>query len=272
MSNWKKYIIGEWNWKRPLYSLFSIYLLLLVAVIFFADQLIFFPPSAGYSEDLDGFQYLMNDKDEQVAIIYKKAANNMPTLLWSHGNAEDINLAQSYMDYLSENGYGYLVYDYPGYGLSDGSPSESGCYRNIQAAWTHLTDTLAIPEKDIFIIGQSVGSGPSVWLAEMHKAAGLVLFSPLKSINRVPFTINPFPYDRFPNIDRIANVSSPLLVIHGDQDTVIDQSHGKALYEKHLGEKTFHSAKGVGHNDSLSDKEVNTTLFNFLKAHHPSEK
>ena len=73
MSNWKKYIIGEWSWKRPLYSLLSIYLLLLLAVIFFADQLIFFPPTARYSEDLDGFEYLINDKDQQVAIIYKKA-------------------------------------------------------------------------------------------------------------------------------------------------------------------------------------------------------
>jgi len=265
MSNWTKYVIGKWSWKRPFYSLLSIYLLLLLAVIFFADNLIFFPPAAKYSEDLAGFQYLINDKEEQVAIIYKKADKDMPTLLWSHGNAEDISLAQPYMDFLHENRYGILTYDYPGYGLSEGRPTETGCNLNIQASWQHLTETLSIPEKEIFIIGQSVGSGPSVWLAEQFEPAGLVLFSPFKSINRVPFKINPFPYDRFPNIKRIANVSCPLLVIHGDQDEIIDQSHGKAVYEKHLGKKTFHNAAGAGHNDTLSNKEVNEALFSFLR-------
>ena len=93
--------------------------------------------------------------------------------------------------------------------------------------------------------------------------ASVVFF--FKSINRIPFKINPFPYDRFPNIKRIANVSCPLLVIHGDQDMVIDQSHGKAVYEKHPGKKVFHNAKGLGHNDTLSDKAVNAALFDFLK-------
>lgn len=265
MSHWRKYLIGKWSWKRPFYSLLSIYLMLLLVVIFFADNLIFFPPAARYSEDLDGFQYLINEKDELVAIIYKKADKNMPTLLWSHGNAEDISSAESYMDFLHDNGYGILVYDYPGYGLSDGKPSETGCNRNILASWQYLTEDLAISEKEIFIIGQSVGSGPAVWLAEKSNPAGLVLLSPFKSINRVPFKINPFPYDRFPNIKRIKNVSCPLLVIHGDKDRVIDQSHGKAVYERHSGKKTFHDATGLGHNDILSDQEVNAALFNFLK-------
>lgn len=265
MSNWTKYILGTWSWKRPLYSLSSIYLLLLVAVIFFANGMIFFPPVEKYSDQLDGFIYLTNSKDQQVATIYKKARDGMPTLLWSHGNAEDISLAQPYMNYLHDFGYGILIYDYPGYGLSEGSPSEGGCNVNIEAAWNHLTETLEIPDDQIILIGQSVGSGPSIWLANRSTPAAMVLISPMKSINRVPFKINPFPYDRFPNIKRIAKVDCPLLVIHGDSDTVIDQSHGKAIYEKHQGEKTFHSAEGKGHNDVLLDEKVNKALINFFK-------
>lgn len=265
MSNWSKYVIGKWSWKRPFYSLLSIYLLLLVAVIFFANQMIFFPPAERYSEDLDDFQYLENDKGQQVAVIHKKAKAGMPTLLWSHGNAEDISTAQTYLDSLHDHGFGVLAYDYPGYGLSEGKPSEAGCNLNILAAWKHLTETLAIPEKNIIIIGQSVGSGPSVWQAERHEPAGMVLISPLMSINRVAFKINPFPFDRFPNIKRIANVKCPLLVIHGDQDQQIDQSHGKAIYEKHTGEKFFYNAEGIGHNDILSDEKMNEVLIEFLK-------
>ena len=265
MSNWKQYLLGKWNWKRPFYSLISVYTLLLIFVIFFAEKLIFFPPTAPYSEELHGFHYIINDQDEQIATIYKKATAGMPTILWSHGNAEDISTAQSYMEYLHEQGYGYLAYDYPGYGLSAGKPTEKGCYQNIQASWNYLTETLAIPENQIFIIGQSVGTGPSVWLAEKTSPAGLVLISPFKSINRVPFGINPFPYDRFPSIKNISNVKAPLLVIHGDQDQVIKQAHGEAIYEKHRGTKLFYNATNLGHNDILSNTEVTNTLFAFLK-------
>lgn len=265
MSHWKKYVIGTWSWKRPFYSLLSIYVLLLLVVLFFADHMIFFPPAERYSEDLDGFEYTINSEDEKVAIIYQKARASMPTLLWSHGNAQDISRVQGYLDFLHEKGYGILAYDYPGYGLSEGKPTEAGCYRNIHAAWLYLTDDLGVPEEEICLVGQSVGSGPSIWLAEQNEPAALVLISPFKSINRVPFKINPFPYDRFPNIDRIANVSCPLLVIHGDQDTVIDPSHGADVYAKHRGEKIFHRVEGAGHNDVLGRDEVDVVLFDFLK-------
>ena len=264
MSTWRKYILGSWNWKRPFYSILSVYLLLLIVVIFFAENLIFFPPKASYTNALDGYNELANKEGQKVASIYKKARKDMPTLLWSHGNAEDINTAQSYMNWLHSEGYGIMIYDYTGYGLSDGKPDEAGCYHNIQAAWDHLTSTLAIPEKKIIIIGQSIGTGPSVWLAEKTNPAGLALLSPFKSINRIPFKINPFPYDRFPNIKRVENVTAPLLIIHGADDTVIPQAHGKALFEKHPGPKHFHDATGRGHNDLLSDQKVNKALQEFI--------
>jgi len=265
MPSWKKLIIGSWSWKRPLYSLLCIYLFLLVVVIFFADKLIFFPPNTAYSDTLEGFDYLENENQQDVAIIYKKAATGKPTLLWSHGNAEDISTVQRTTNQLHKKGYGILVYDYPGYGLSEGSPSEKGCYANIQAAWTYLTETLNISENQIIIVGQSVGSGPSVWLAEKTKPAGLALISPFKSINRVPFGINFFPYDRFPNNNRISNVHAPLLIIHGDKDTVIKQSHGIALFDKHLGDKEFFNAQGSGHNDIFMNPEVIPKLTSFFK-------
>ena len=266
MASWTKYILGSWSWKRPFYSLFAIYLLLLIVVIFFAEKLLFFPPDSGYSDQLNGFVFLENKEQKKVACIYKKAAIGMPTVLWSHGNAEDINTSQQYMNFLNKHGIGIMIYDYPGYGLSEGKITETGCYNNIQAAWDYLTESLKIAEDDIVIVGQSVGSGPSVWLAEQTKPAGLALLSPFKSVNRVPFYINPFPYDRFPNIKRIQNVTAPLLIIHGDQDAVIKQSHGKALHEKHQGESFFYNAKGSGHNDLYSDSTVNDTLIEFIQS------
>jgi len=242
MATWTKYILGSWSWKRPFYSLLAIYILLLIVVLFFAEKLIFFPPKSGYTESLTDFLFIENKEQQKVACIYKKAAPGMPTV------------------------FGVMIYDYPGYGLSEGRTTETGCYNNIEAAWEHLTQTLQISEKNIVIAGQSVGSGPSVWLAEKTNSAGLALLSPFKSINRVPFGINPFPYDRFPSIKRIKNVKAPLLVIHGDQDEVIKQLHGKALCDKHQGESSFYNAAGNGHNDLFGNPEVNDTLINFMQS------
>jgi len=266
MATWTKYILGSWSWKRPFYSLLAIYILLLIVVLFFAEKLIFFPPKSGYTESLTDFLFIENKEQQKVACIYKKAAPGMPTVLWSHGNAEDISTSQVFVNFLNKNGLGVMIYDYPGYGLSEGRTTETGCYNNIEAAWEHLTQTLQISEKNIVIAGQSVGSGPSVWLAEKTNSAGVALLSPFKSINRVPFGINPFPYDRFPSIKRIKNVKAPLLVIHGDQDEVIKQLHGKALCDKHQGESSFYNAAGNGHNDLFGNPEVNDTLINFMQS------
>jgi len=83
----------------------------------------------------------------------------------------------------------------------------------------------------------------------------------------VPFGVNLFPKDRFPNIHRIKEVDMPLLVMHGENDRVIKSSHGRALYEAHSSEgesKTFIHIKGVGHNDIWVKDEAYDSLFYFM--------
>lgn len=150
---------------------------------------------------------------------------------------------------LNEIGLGFYAYDYPGYGHSEGSPTEEGCNRNIKAAWQHLTNELGIDPSDIIIAGQSVGSGPSVWLAENVDEAGLILLSPFTSIYRVAVKYPIYPNDKFTNIKRIANIASPLLIIHGTKDKVIPYKHSKQLIEKHPGPKKLVTLQGSGHND-----------------------
>jgi len=268
MSKWRKYLIGTWSWKRPIYSLLSIYLILLVIVLFFADTFIFPAPSETYDNKLKNLVLLENESGQQVAAVYFQGSPDQPTLLWSHGNAEDLQSVSLLLQHISDNqGYNILAYDYPGYGLSAGKPNEDGCYENITAAWVYLTDKLSVPQDKIIIVGQSVGSGPSTWLAsrEKVKPAGLVLIAPFQSINRVPFGVNIFPKDRFPNIKRIGDVKVPLLVIYGENDRVIKPSHGKALYEAHTGDKTLTEVKKAGHNNIWSKDEVYDSLFLFIE-------
>lgn len=260
-------MLGTWSWKRPFYSLFSIYLILLIIVLFFADNLIFPAPKNTYDAKLENLILLENESGQRVAAVYFKGSPSQPTLLWSHGNAEDLESVTPLLEYIRDNqGYNILAYDYPGYGLSEGKPNEEGCYENMTTAWSYLIDEMAVPQNKIVIVGQSVGSGPSVWLASEDEVepAGLVLLAPFKSVNRVPFGVNIFPIDRFPNIKRISDVGAPLLVIHGENDGVIKPSHGKAIYDAHRGEKRLTKVKNAGHNNIWGKDEVYQSLYRFV--------
>lgn len=249
MAQWKKYLIGEWNWKRPFKSLAFIYGALLIVALCFADHMIYHPPVAGYTDQTPHIHVVTNPYGRKTGLFYLPAAQDMPTLLWSHGNAEDIGLLKNRFQSFHGRGYGILAYDYPGYGISEGSPDEKGCFEAGQTAWEHLTGKLAIKPEQIILYGQSVGSGPACWLAAQHPCAGLILVSPLTSAFRSVTRIPIFPGDQHENIHLIGKIHTPLLIIHGDQDRVIAPWNGQKLYELHSGPKKFVNIKGAGHND-----------------------
>lgn len=249
--NWKRILIGKWSWKRPIYSLASIYLLLVIVAVFFADRLIFIPPPPSYSKDLPGLEYVASSKQETTAVLHLKAAPGKPTLLFSHGNAEDMGDWLPIFEEWHSMGLGVMAYDYPGYGQSWGTPSEASCQRSIDDARKYLKFH-GVPDSSTVIVGRSVGSGPSVWLASEMNAKALILISPFTSAFNVAFPL-PFPIlprDRFPNLKRIRTIQTPLLIIHGENDEVIPFSHGKKLFEASPSPaKEFFPIPAAGHND-----------------------
>jgi len=86
-----------------------------------------------------------------------------------------------------------------------------------------LTEHYGVSRENIFIYGQSVGSGPACWLAEKYPTAGLVLVSLITSAFRTVTRVPIFPGDQYPNIKRIQQITTPVLIIHGDQDQVVGQ-------------------------------------------------
>lgn len=246
---WKKLLVGTWSWKRPLYSLAFIYFTLALVAWLLADHFIFQPPGTPYPDDRNGFSQL-GEGEEAIAIFHLPAIPNMPTLLWSHGNAQNLTSLQPALEYFHALGFGVISYDYPGYGESAGSPDEEGCYRAIEATYQHLTGPLGVPPSDLVLVGQSVGTGPACWLAARHDHAALVLISPFmsafRSITRIPL----LPGDRFPNHQHLTQVTSPLLVIHGEEDGVIPCSQGQSLFDlSPSSEKFFLPVSEAGHND-----------------------
>jgi abhydrolase domain-containing protein 17 len=246
---WRKWILGEWNWKRPFKSLAFIYVVLAITACGFSNKFIFQPQASQYTPNASRLEMLTGSEGEQIAAFwYPPAKPDGPVLLWSHGNAEDIGALVPLHRELATEGFGLLAYDYPGFGLSEGSPNEAGCYAAIQAAHTHLLTEKKIAPSRIFIVGQSVGSGPACWLAEREDTAGLILLSPFLSAFRTVTTIPLFPGDKFPNIHRIKKIDEPILVIHGTLDNTIPFSHGRKLHDLHPGPKKFLPIDGADHN------------------------
>ena len=267
--DWKRILIGKWSWKRPFISLASIYLFLFIIAVFFADRVIFIPPPASYATDYPGLRFLKTTEGEYLAYIHMPAAEGMPTLLYSHGNAEDLADSQLLYDEFHASGLGVFAYDYPGYGVSTGTPSEESTQRAIMTCWKYLT-AKDIPPSSIIITGRSVGGGPSVWLASRTEAAGLILISPFKSAFTTAFDL-PFPLfprDRFPNLDRIRTFDRPFLIIHGEEDEVIPVRHGRKLVDACPSkDKKFQGIPNAGHNDlfEIDNGEIFPAIIGFAK-------
>ena len=254
--SWKKWIFGSLSWKRLLGSLVFVYLCLLMVAVFFADRFIFLPPESTYVRDLDRLEVLTGPPE--LPLLHYEARGNYPTIIWSHGNAEDLGGVTNIMDALSDMGFGVVAYEYPGYGLSEGKPTEDSVNAAALQAYQYVREELGVPPGKIVLCGQSVGSGPTLWLASQVPHVRVILIAPFMSAFRTATRIPLFPGDRFENHKRIGEVSSPLLIIHGTEDRVISFSHGKKLFKLSPSRsKFFFPVEGAGHNNlykSFSEK------------------
>jgi pimeloyl-ACP methyl ester carboxylesterase len=214
------------------------------------NKMMFHPHEPDYSWDTP---HVVNVGDETtpVAAIWIPNAETNKVFLYSHGNGEDISdLASIFADF-SRAGFSILGYDYPGYGLSAGKPSEQSAYAAAETAYRFLTERCGVAPSDIIVLGRSIGSGPACYLAEKFPVGGLVVESGFTSASRVVTRIRILPFDPFPNIRRIRNISCPKLFIHGTDDRVIHVSHGKALFAAAKEPKELLVIDQTGHNVML---------------------
>ncbi len=259
-----RWVLGPLSLRRLAFSILEIYLAVLILAWFFADRLAHHPPPGKYGPLPGEIRLTTSDGIPLVAVWMpqKKAAS---TILLSHGNAEDLARLLPYLDELRGAGFQVLAYDYRGYGRSAGHPTEAGLYHDIEAAYRYLTDALHLPPSQILVLGRSLGSGPSTWLAATHPVGGLILESAFTSAFRVALPIPLFPFDQFPNLQRMPKIHCPVLVIHGTDDTLIPMAHGQKLYAAIRGKKSALWVKGATHNDVFAtDPELYLqTLRNF---------
>ena len=244
------------------------YLVLCVWGLLFADKLLFPAPSSPTYEKDENIHFLATPSGLQIAYkIWKPSAGSKGTILYSHGNGEDLGMIGNAISPLVEEGYTCVSYDYPGYGYSSGKPSEQGCYKAIDAVFEKLLHDTQTSKEQIVLWGRSLGTGPSCYLAAREKVAGLLLETPFITAFRTVTEIRIVPWDRFPSINRAPHIKTESLVIHGCEDEIVPFRHGKKLFE-HLPEpKSFFEITDANHNDlpEIGGQKYRSAINNFLK-------
>jgi len=196
-------------------------------------------------------------------------------VLFLHGNAGNISSRAYTLNVLNQrHRLTVLAFDYRGYGRSEGAPSERGILDDARAARAWLARRTGVAERDIVLMGRSLGGGVAVDLAAEDGARGLVLastFTSLPDVGAHHFRWIPthvLMSLRLDSLSRIEQYRGPLLQSHGNADRVIPYELGVRLFEAAPGPKRFVTIANGAHNDPQPES-YHVALDEFLAALPP---
>jgi alpha-beta hydrolase superfamily lysophospholipase len=250
-GNFKRLLVGDLSVKRAVRSVILIALFVYVGLFVYArmfgNRIIFQPPPPSYQDSNEVIK--LSSGGVPISAIHLKNSSATYTILYSHGNAEDLATLRATLERIREMGFSVFAYDYRGYGTSAGASSEKTTYEDIDAAYEYLIRNQKVPPNCIIALGRSLGGAIAVDLASRKPLGGLVIESSFVSAYRVLTRFPIYPFDQFKSITKIGGVHCPVLVIHGRNDEVIPFWHGQKLFRGASEPKVSYWVDGAGHNN-----------------------
>ena len=203
-------------------------------------KLIFVPKAQSKNSKNDKFPKHIPCMYQQSTFI-EKPTNKI--FIYFHGNAEDIFNATNNVGIIQSSlALNTICMEYPGYSIYYADKSAETIEEDSLTLYDFLTNECKVNNKDIIVCGRSIGTGPATYLASKRKPGALILISPIKSLkDTAKNLIGPLQFlvrDRFNNYERISDVTCPLLVIHGQKDSLIplffnhSRIYGRLFFER----------------------------------------
>ena len=243
-------------------------MLFLLLLFVFQKKLFFFPEKLDDSFDFSlrpidqELSITTQDREKINAIFFRGSGDDV--VLYFHGNAGSLNGWRHVGADFTRHGYSVLIIDYRGYGKSSGSISESGFYLDAEAAYATLLEDYG-PE-NIIIYGRSIGTGVATYLASRRACKGLILESAYTSLTalaseKLPLALPAlFLTTRFNSMERAPSLKSPVILIHGADDTLIPKEHSQRLFEKITSKKKIFILPNGSHNDLNAFEEYHQII------------
>lgn len=204
------------------------------------------------AREVGALPIILETSDDVTLYGWHRRADGTRAVLYLHGNGETVADSMALQRIAQQEGWDFVTVAFRGYPGSEGSPSEEGLVRDARAAWDYIVDDLAIPPEKVVVHGRSLGGGIAAALLTEVEPAALVVESSFTSVRELAEAQVPLlpvglllrhPIDtrkRAPHID------VPVLVLHGDADTIIPVAHGRRLAELYPN-ATYLELPGRGH-------------------------
>jgi fermentation-respiration switch protein FrsA (DUF1100 family) len=264
-----KYLIMRMLWTVIL-VLSGVYTALALVLFFLQSRLVHLPNMPGRelmaTPQQIGLNYesisLMTDDGIKLHGWYIPAQKSQGTLLFFHGNAGNISHRLESLVIFNRLGLDVLIFDYRGYGRSEGTPSEEGLYKDAEAALRYLREEHGLAMGDIIFFGRSLGGSVAAWLAARYPPAALIIESSFTSAQDMAAELYPFLPTRlltrlhYDTLKNIQAVRSPVLIVHSRDDEIIPFQQGRKLFAAAQEPKRFLEIRGK-HNEGFLESRRN---------------
>jgi uncharacterized protein len=246
--------------------LLGFYVVVVAVMWWFENRLVYHPSKAEdhweqlQEPGLEDVDFQTADGTKIHAWYLPKTNGDLCTVIF-HGNAGNLSNRGELMRKLRDTlGTNTFVFDYPGFGKSEGTPNEQSVYASCEAALEWLKAQKGYGAKKLIFYAESIGSGAAIEMAKRHGCAGLILikgFTTLPKVAKQRFFFVPTEWlmsNRFHNIEKIPAIHCPIMILGSTGDRVVPFSHSEELFAAANEPKAFYRDEGNGHNNRLPEE------------------
>tara|TARA_A100001011_G_scaffold374901_1_gene435860 strand:- start:3656 stop:4456 length:801 start_codon:yes stop_codon:yes gene_type:complete len=222
-------------------SIILIYLLIVSYMFFNQRKLLYLPSENNYLDDQINFQYkeIFIQVEEELSLkswLIEKNLKKNKTLIFFHGNAGNLSNRVYKLNALNKLNINILIISWRSFSGNLGEPTEQNIYADGQKAINWL-NSMGVKNEDIFLYGESLGTGVAIELGQKNSFNGIILESPYTSMENV--AKNYYPWlpirlllkDKYKSEEKIKNIKIPILIMHGKKDTIVPFYMGEELFK-----------------------------------------